>query len=201
MDTIWQSRYPLEGENCWRSAPHPWLWGLGRHWPRGRLSPRPRLTAAGDWSREGAELVGDGRLSLISSTGTSLWSESCQLWRWNGPPTWWSSKSPQRPPMLRWVNSQAQLFSNAALVTLLLTGLCGLWWNQWEETLICVSVLAPPCTSSSGAAACCNKISIYVPASYILYLSDFCRFLLCTCGWERRGEKGRGLEFILYGYT
>jgi hypothetical protein len=22
----------------------------------------------------------------------------------------------------------------------------------------------------------------YVPASYILYLSDFCRFLLCTCG-------------------
>jgi hypothetical protein len=30
--------------------------------------------------------------------------------------------------------------------------------------------------------------SYYVPASYILYLSDFCRFLLCTCGWERRGE-------------
>ncbi len=29
----------------------------------------------------------------------------------------------------------------------------------------------------------------YVPASYILYLSDFCRFLLCTCG-ERRGERG-----------
>jgi hypothetical protein len=27
----------------------------------------------------------------------------------------------------------------------------------------------------------------YEPASYILYLSDFCRFLLCTCGWERRG--------------
>ncbi len=22
-----------------------------------------------------------------------------------------------------------------------------------------------------------------------MYLSDFCRFLLCTCGWERRGER------------
>ncbi len=31
---------------------------------------------------------------------------------------------------------------------------------------------------------------IYVPASYIIYLSDFCRFLLCTCGWERRVERG-----------
>ena len=30
----------------------------------------------------------------------------------------------------------------------------------------------------------------YVPASYIMYLSDFCRFLLCTCRWERRGERG-----------
>jgi hypothetical protein len=30
----------------------------------------------------------------------------------------------------------------------------------------------------------------YVPASYIMYLSDFCRFLLCICGWERRGERG-----------
>jgi hypothetical protein len=32
-----------------------------------------------------------------------------------------------------------------------------------------------------------------------MYLSDFCRFLLCTCGWERRGEReggegGGGLE-------
>jgi hypothetical protein len=39
---------------------------------------------------------------------------------------------------------------------------------------------------------------VYVPASYIMYLSDFCRFLLCTCEWERGGrgglEKGRGLE-------
>jgi hypothetical protein len=35
-------------------------------------------------------------------------------------------------------------------------------------------------------------------------------FLLCTCGWERRGERGagegegareRGIECILYGYT
>jgi hypothetical protein len=32
----------------------------------------------------------------------------------------------------------------------------------------------------------------YVPASCIMYLSDFCRFLLCTCGWERRGERGAG---------
>ncbi len=48
--------------------------------------------------------------------------------------------------------------------------------------------------------------SFYVPASYILYLSDFCRFLLCTCGWERRGRGGagegeeareRGIECIL----
>jgi hypothetical protein len=23
-----------------------------------------------------------------------------------------------------------------------------------------------------------------------MYLSDFCRFLLCTCGWKRRGERG-----------
>jgi hypothetical protein len=50
----------------------------------------------------------------------------------------------------------------------------------------------------------------YVPASYILYLSDFCRFLLCTCEWERRGERGagegegareKGIECILYGYS
>ncbi len=58
-----------------------------------------------------------------------------------------------------------------------------------------------------------------------MYLSDFCSFLLCTCGWERRGERrverrgerrverrgkrgawsgaarGRGLECILYGYS
>jgi hypothetical protein len=50
----------------------------------------------------------------------------------------------------------------------------------------------------------------YVPASYIVYLSDFYRFLLCTCGWERMGEEGgwrergareRGIECILYGYS
>jgi hypothetical protein len=56
-----------------------------------------------------------------------------------------------------------------------------------------------------------SKDIVYVPASYILYLSDFCRFLLCTWGWERRGERGgagegegareRGIECILYGYT
>jgi hypothetical protein len=49
-----------------------------------------------------------------------------------------------------------------------------------------------------------------VPASYIMYLSDFCRFLLCTCEWERRGERGAGegegarerrIECILYGYS
>ncbi len=33
---------------------------------------------------------------------------------------------------------------------------------------------------------------VYVPASFIMYLSDFCRFLLCTCGWERRGRGGAG---------
>ncbi len=44
-----------------------------------------------------------------------------------------------------------------------------------------------------------------------MYLSVFCKFLLRTCGWERRGgegglEKGggareRGIECILYGYS
>jgi hypothetical protein len=34
--------------------------------------------------------------------------------------------------------------------------------------------------------------TVYVPASYIMYLSDFCRFLLCTCEWERRGERRAG---------
>ncbi len=33
---------------------------------------------------------------------------------------------------------------------------------------------------------------VYVPESYIMYLSDFCRFLQCTCGWERRGDGGAG---------
>ena len=53
-------------------------------------------------------------------------------------------------------------------------------------------------------------MGFYVPASYILYLSDFCRFLLCTCEWERRGERRagegegareRGIECILYRYS
>ncbi len=35
-------------------------------------------------------------------------------------------------------------------------------------------------------------IFFYVPESYIMYLSDFCRFLLCTCGWETRGDGGGG---------
>ncbi len=46
--------------------------------------------------------------------------------------------------------------------------------------------------------------NIYVPASYIMYLSDLWRFLLCTFGWETRGERGareRGIECILYGYS
>ncbi len=30
----------------------------------------------------------------------------------------------------------------------------------------------------------------YVPASYIMYLSDFSGFLLCTRGWERGGKGG-----------
>jgi hypothetical protein len=42
-----------------------------------------------------------------------------------------------------------------------------------------------------------------------MYLSDFCRFLLCTCEWERRGERrgeGEGarerwIECILYRYS
>jgi hypothetical protein len=43
-----------------------------------------------------------------------------------------------------------------------------------------------------------------------MYLTDICRFLLCTCGWERRGERGAGeggggrervIECILYGYS
>jgi hypothetical protein len=25
-----------------------------------------------------------------------------------------------------------------------------------------------------------------------MHLSDICRFLLCTCGWETRGERGDG---------
>ncbi len=37
----------------------------------------------------------------------------------------------------------------------------------------------------------------YVPASYIMYLSDFCRFLLCTCRWERRGERGSWVDVLL----
>jgi hypothetical protein len=43
-----------------------------------------------------------------------------------------------------------------------------------------------------------------------MYLSDFCRFLLCTCEWEKRGERRagegegareRGIECILYRYS
>jgi hypothetical protein len=29
-----------------------------------------------------------------------------------------------------------------------------------------------------------------------MYLSDFCRFLLCTCEWERRGERRAEVEFL-----
>jgi hypothetical protein len=38
------------------------------------------------------------------------------------------------------------------------------------------------------------SLNFYVPESYIMYLSDFCRFYYVgTCGWERRGDMG-GLE-------
>ncbi len=37
-----------------------------------------------------------------------------------------------------------------------------------------------------------DRILFLCTASYIMYLSDFCRFLLCICGWERRGERGAG---------
>ncbi len=43
------------------------------------------------------------------------------------------------------------------------------------------------CVSRGGGGGVCI---LYVPASYIMYLSDFCRFLLCTCRWERMGERG-----------
>ncbi len=43
-----------------------------------------------------------------------------------------------------------------------------------------------------GVGGSRQVFNVYVPASYIMYLSDFCRFLLCTCGWERRGERGAG---------
>ncbi len=32
-----------------------------------------------------------------------------------------------------------------------------------------------------------STYDVYVPESYIMYLSDFCRLLLFTYGWERRG--------------
>jgi hypothetical protein len=63
-------------------------------------------------------------------------------------------------------------------------------WTQW------VSILYSTVYTVSIQAS--MQMLFYVPASYIVYLSDFCRFLLCTCGWERGGgrgglEKGRGL--------
>jgi hypothetical protein len=53
---------------------------------------------------------------------------------------------------------------------------------------------------SPGAESSCRgkdiffawELNFYVSATFIMYLSDFCRFLLCTCGWERRGERGAG---------
>jgi hypothetical protein len=37
-----------------------------------------------------------------------------------------------------------------------------------------------------------GSVDFYVPESYIMYLSDFGRFLICTCGWESGGEGGTG---------
>jgi hypothetical protein len=48
------------------------------------------------------------------------------------------------------------------------------------------------CPSTVRVIAVFRKKTFYVPAGYIMYLSDFCRFLLCTCGWERKGERGAG---------
>jgi hypothetical protein len=47
-------------------------------------------------------------------------------------------------------------------------------------------------TGSNGHSGYPGQEDFFVPASYILYLSDFCRFLLCTCGWERRGWRRGG---------
>jgi hypothetical protein len=49
-----------------------------------------------------------------------------------------------------------------------------------------------PHSSSQFLPPYAPPLPFYVPASYIMYLSDFCRFLLCTCGWEKRGERGAG---------
>jgi hypothetical protein len=51
-----------------------------------------------------------------------------------------------------------------------------------------VQVLPPRHTTGA------HFLIFYVPESYIMYLSDFCRFLLCTCGWERRGDRGEAGE-------
>ncbi len=70
-------------------------------------------------------------------------------------------------------------------------------WPHNSQTS-CLSVLFTMGCAHRGWKIQVGQYIFYVPASYILYLSDFCRFLLCTCGWERKGrgelEKGRGLE-------
>ncbi len=60
--------------------------------------------------------------------------------------------------------------------------------SQWQGIPCWVQVTGPKIGGARGE----GQIYFYVPASYILYLSDFCRFLLCTCGWERRWERGAG---------
>jgi hypothetical protein len=44
-------------------------------------------------------------------------------------------------------------------------------------------------SGTHGSFLTITELNFYVPASCIMYLSYFCRFLLCTCGWERRGER------------
>ncbi len=74
---------------------------------------------------------------------------------------------------------------------------CQCWACQFNDTpLFQQFLLLIFCTGDYFSIALKNSFKamnfFYVPASYIMYLSDFCRFLLCTCGWERRGERGAG---------
>ncbi len=56
------------------------------------------------------------------------------------------------------------------------------WWLQTWTSL--------PSLSSG--------INLYVPESYVMYLSDRCWFLLLTCGRERGGWRGVGNLYCTY---